>query len=138
VTLPATVHIQHRPLGFAFPAYPAAFHKHSDRNQDQPDDKDGGKNNVGKYPVVGIIMTGKQRLDKKNNDKYKAVNNKDRPYDADPIGNRFWHFHSGRMLKSNIIREIYENNNTYLKFQIRKKRNPSFSEFKVHAIRDFC
>jgi hypothetical protein len=81
-------------------------------------------------------MTGKQRLDKKNNDKYEAVNNKDSPNDADPIGNRFWHFHSGKKLKSTIYREIYENNYTYLKFQIRKKRNPSFSEFKVYATRD--
>jgi hypothetical protein len=136
VALPAAVHIQHRPLGFAFSAYPPAFHEHSDGNQDQSDQKDGGKNNVSKHPVVGIIMTGKQRLDKKNNDKYEAVNNKDSPNDADPIGNRFWHFHNGKKLKSTIYREIYENNYTYLKFQIRKKRNPSLSEFKVYATRD--
>src|SRR5450759_157040 len=98
MTLPAAVHIQYRPFGFTFLAFPAAFHKHSDWNQDQTDHHDGGKEDVSKYPVVWIIMTGKQRLDKENNDEDEAVNGKDSPNDADPIGNRFWHFHIGNDL----------------------------------------
>jgi hypothetical protein len=44
-------------------------------------------------------MTGKQRLDKENNDEDEAVNGKDSSNDADPIGNRFWHFHIGNDLR---------------------------------------
>ena len=95
MTLPAAVHIQYRPPRFPFPANLPAFHQHSDGDQKQSDHKNDGKNDIGKHPVIWIIMTCNQWLDKKNDDEDKTINGKDSPNDTDPIGNWFWHLHTG-------------------------------------------
>jgi hypothetical protein len=61
-------------------------------------------------------MTGKQRLDKENNDEDEAVNGKDSPNDADPIGNRFWHFHNGNDLRIYWLGEKLRNNRIFAGF----------------------
>src|ERR1035437_7907286 len=98
MALPAAVHVKNRPFCFSLFSFPVAFHKHPNRDEDQPDNQDRREDDEGKHPIVWIIVTGKQRLDKKNDDKYEAVNGKNSPNNAYPVRNRFWHLHSRSIL----------------------------------------
>jgi hypothetical protein len=71
-------------------------------------------------------MIGKERLDKKNDDEYEAVNGKDSPNDADPVGNRFWHFHIGNDLRIYLLCEDLQKNMLFAGFSMREDDKNSF------------
>jgi len=84
--MPAAVQVEYRPFGFTVFAFPVPFYEHSGRDQYQANYQDDWEKYISKYTVVRIIVTGKQRLNKKDDNKDEAVNGKDCSNNADPVG----------------------------------------------------